>query len=76
MGHAMIIKNWRNIIKQAWSVRLMIVAAALSGAEVALPLIDGIYEIPRGVFAALSGVTVAGAFVARIVAQKGLSDAD
>ncbi|KQT54615.1 hypothetical protein ASG43_03245 [Aureimonas sp. Leaf454] len=65
----MLIANWRRVLRYAWSVRLMILAAILSGAEVALPLIDGFLEMPRGVFAALSGLTTAGAFVARILAQ-------
>ena len=63
------------MLRKAWSVRLMILAGLLSGLEVELPLIDGAYEIPRGLFATLSGVTVAGAFVSRLLAQKGLSDA-
>lgn len=71
----MLVSNWRDVLRKAWSVRLMILAGLLSGLEVALPLIDGVYEIPRGLFAALSGVTVAGAFVARLLAQKGLPDA-
>lgn len=66
--------NWRAVLRRAWSVRLMIAAAILSGIEVALPLLDGLLPIPTGVFAALSGVTVAGAFMARLAAQKGLSD--
>lgn len=70
----MLVSNWRDVLRKAWSVRLLLLAGLLSGLEVALPLIDGVYEIPRGVFAALSGITVAGAFVARLVAQKGLSD--
>lgn len=70
----MLVANWRDVLRKAWSIRLLLLAGLLSGMEVALPLVDGVYEIPRGVFAALSGVTVAGAFVARIVAQKGLSD--
>jgi len=70
----MLVSNWRDVVRKAWSVRLLLIAGIMSGLEVFLPLIDGLYEIPRGVFAALSGVTVAGAFVARIVAQKGLSD--
>lgn len=72
----MLVSNWRDVLRRAWSIRLLIVAGLLSGLEVALPLIDGFYEIPRGVFAALSGLTVAGAFVARLFAQKGLSDGD
>lgn len=70
----MLVSNWRDVLRKAWSVRLMILAGLLSGLEVALPLIDGLYDIPRGLFAALSGVTVAGAFVSRLLAQRGLSD--
>ena len=68
--------NWREVLRRAWSVRLMLLAALLSGAEVALPFLEGIITIPTGAFAALSGATVAAAFVARLVAQKGLSNAD
>jgi len=62
--------NWRNILKKAWSIRLMILAAVLSAVEVVLPLFAD--DIPRGWFAGLSGVTVAGAFVARLIAQQGI----
>ena len=72
----MLVRNWRDVLRRAWSIRLLILAGLLSGLEVALPLIDGFIDIPRGIFAALSGLTVAGAFVARLLAQKGLSDAD
>jgi hypothetical protein len=61
-------ENWREILKRAWSLRFMALAAVLSAAEVALPLFQD--AIPRGVFAVLSMVAVAGAFVARLVAQK------
>jgi hypothetical protein len=60
--------NWRDILKRAWSLRFMALAAVLSAAEVALPLFQD--AIPHGVFAVLSMVAVAGAFVARLVAQK------
>ena len=46
----------------------MILAGVLSAVEVVLPLFAD--SIPRGTFAALSGVTVAAAFVARLVAQQ------
>lgn len=64
--------NWREILKKAWSVRLMVIAALLSGAEIVLPLFPE--SLPRGLFAALSFVIVAAAFAARIVAQKGLDE--
>lgn len=62
--------NWKNLIRRAWSIRLMVVAGILSAVEVVLPLFAD--DIPRGLFAALSGVTVAAAFVARLVAQQDL----
>ena len=63
-------QNWRDIVRHAWSIRLMILAGLLSAAEVVLPLFAD--EIPRGTFAALSGLAVSSAFVARLVAQKDL----
>lgn len=66
-----LIDNWRDVLKKAWSMRLMLLAALLSGAEFVLPLFAE--TLPRGGFALLSFVTVAGAFVARLVAQEGLS---
>ena len=60
--------NWRGILRKAWSIWLMVLAGVLSAVEVVLPLFAD--SIPRGTFAALSGVTVAAAFVARLVAQQ------
>ncbi len=71
----MLVSNWRAVLRRAWSARLMLVAALLSGLEVVLPLLGGLLPIPSGVFAALSGLSVSAAFIARFVAQKGLSDA-
>lgn len=64
--------DWRLILRRAWSVRLMILAAVLSGLEVALPLLDGFARLPRGVLAVLSFAVTAGALVARIVAQRNM----
>jgi hypothetical protein len=65
--------NWKTVLKRAWSIRLMIVAALLSGVEVILPFFSG--AIPKGTFAALSFLAVSSAFVARLVAQKDLDHA-
>lgn len=54
----------------------IVLAGLLSGLEVFLPIIDGSVEIPRGLFAALSGGATCAAFISRILAQKGVSDAD
>jgi hypothetical protein len=70
----MLVSNWRAVLCRAWSIRLLLLAGVLSGAEVALPLI-GIEVIPPRLFAALSGIVAAAAFVARLLAQKGITDA-
>ena len=68
-----LIYNWREVLAKAWSFRLIILAALLSGFEVALPILREAIEplglVPPGVFAALSFVATAAAGVARIVAQ-------
>jgi hypothetical protein len=66
-----LIDDWCAVLKKAWSIRLMVLAAILSGAEIVLPLFSE--SIPQHLFAGLSFVTVAAAFVARLVAQEGLS---
>ncbi|MER8967729.1 hypothetical protein NKI25_18740 [Mesorhizobium sp. M0808] len=68
-----LVDNWRAVLKHAWSVRLLFVAAILSGLEVALPLLNGLLPIPPLIFAALSGVCVCGAFIARFVVQEKIS---
>lgn len=70
----MLVSNWLQVLKRAWSVRLIVLAGLLSGAEVFLPLIDGYVDMPRGVFAALSGFATAAAFISRLLVQKGVSN--
>lgn len=62
--------NWREIVRRSWSLRFIILAGMLSGCEIALPLFAD--QIPRNLFAVLSFVAVSAAFVARLVAQKGI----
>ncbi len=68
----MLISNWKSVLRKAWSIRLIVLAGLLSAAEIVLPMFAD--AIPRGVFAVLTMLTVAGAFVSRIVAQKDLTD--
>jgi hypothetical protein len=65
--------NWQRVLKRAWSIRLGVIAGLLSGAEIALPLIQDLLPIPRGVFAGLSFTATAGALVARFVMQRSVS---
>lgn len=63
--------NWKQVVRKAWSVRFIIMAGLLSGVETILPFFSHAFQ--PGVFAGLSFVAVAAAFVARIVVQKDLS---
>ena len=60
--------NWKDILKKAWSIRFMVLAAVLSGIEVILPFFNE--SIPKNIFAALSFICVSAAFIARLVAQR------
>ena len=63
--------DWRDVVRRAWSVKFMALAFVLTMAEVMLPFFSD--AVPPKLFAALSGLAVAGAFVARLVAQKDFS---
>lgn len=65
-----LIANWREVLRYAWSIRLMLIAGLLSGLEVALPLFHEAFPLDRGVFAFLSMAFTAAAFVSRLVAQR------
>ncbi|HWU19390.1 MAG TPA: hypothetical protein VN155_17040 [Devosia sp.] len=71
-----LIPNWRVVISHAWSIRLMLLAAVLSGLEVALPFMPSFVTIPDRTFAVLSALTVAAAFIARLLAQKQITAPD
>jgi hypothetical protein len=65
-----LVANWRRVLRYAWSIRAMLFAGLLSGPGVTLPLLDGLLPIPPGIFAGLSDLTVAAAFIARLIAQN------
>ena len=62
--------NWKEIMRRSWSLRFIIRGGSLSGIEVILPFFSD--EIARHLFAVLSFVAVAAAFIDRLVAQKGI----
>lgn len=67
-----LIPQWKRVLRKAWSVRLALLAAALGGVEIALPLFSNAF--PRHVFLGLSILVTVGACVARLVAQPKMSD--
>ena len=64
-----LLPDWKRIVRQAWSIRLMLLAGALSGAEVVLPLLGDTLPWSRTTGAAVTGLIVAAAFVTRLLAQ-------
>ena len=60
--------DWRDVVRRAWSVKFMALAFVLTMAEVMLPFFSD--AVPPKLFAVLSGLAVAGAFVSRLIAQK------
>lgn len=71
----MLIPDWKDVLKRAWSVRWIIAAGIFSGAEVALPAVREAVEplgiLPPGAFAVAAALASAGAVVARVLAQPG-----
>lgn len=68
-----LVADWRAVLRHAWSIRFILLAALFSGLEVAVPLLQGLLPISPGLFAVLCFACVVGAFIARLVAQKQLS---
>lgn len=62
-----LIDDWHKVLRYGWSIRLIILAGILSGLEVVLPYFSE--AIPTKLFAGLSLIVTAGAFIARLVAQ-------
>lgn len=71
-----LIENWRAVLKHAWSVRLILLAAVLSGLEVAMQVVIAFgvqVPVPSGLFAALAGLVSFAACLARFFVQQKVS---
>ena len=67
-----LVDDARWVLTKAWSVRLLAIAAVLSGVEVTISVASSFGvkpPIPAGVFAVLSGLVTVAAMIARFVAQ-------
>lgn len=64
--------NWKLILRRAWSIRLIILSALFSAAELVIPVYGDV--LPRDAFAILSAIACAGAIIARVVTQKEFQD--
>lgn len=68
-----LIDNWGAILAKAWSVKFNIAATLFGAAEVVVALVQPA-GIPNGVFAGIAAVISIAANVARVMAQKELTD--
>lgn len=66
---ALLIPDWRRVLQRAWSIRLIALAAALSGLEVALPYFDYRLPISESARGLVYFILTMAAFGARLVAQ-------
>lgn len=62
-----LIEDWRHVLKHAWSIRFIVLAALLSGVEIVLPMFGD--TMPRGLFAVLTLIVTVAAAVARLIPQ-------
>ena len=62
-----LLEDWRKVARRAWSIRLSVVAAIFTAAEVVAPLFGDV--LPRGLFVLLAFSASIGAAIARLVAQ-------
>lgn len=68
-----LVSNWRRVLRHAWSIRLALLAGALSAAEVAVLVFVDSPPLPRGSFAVLAALVSFAAPIARLVAQRSVS---
>lgn len=69
----MLIEDWKTVLNKAWSVKFNVAATVFGAAEVVVALVQPA-SIPNGVFAGIAAVISIAANVARIMAQKELSN--
>lgn len=68
-----LVLDWQATLRHAWSLRFITAAAVFSLADTFFNFAQPSWlPIPPVVFALLAGVSAAGAFVARLMAQKDL----
>ncbi|MFA9261800.1 MAG: hypothetical protein ACEQSB_00370 [Undibacterium sp.] len=68
------VKNWKSVLRYAWSVRLIVISGLLSGVEAILPYISGSPESSSSWVTVLTFVVTVSALIARFVAQPEVKD--
>lgn len=60
--------DWKNILLKAWSIRFGVLATIFALMQVVVPIY--VDELPKHLFAALTGVATLGVIVSRLVWQQ------
>ena len=60
--------NWREILTKAWSIRFGVLATIFAVMQVILPIY--VDDLPKHLFAILTGIATVGVIVARLVWQE------
>lgn len=68
-----LIPDWQSVLKRAWSVKCLTLAAIVSGCETIVQL-SGAALFPPGVASAVVGLLSAAGILARVLAQKEAED--
>ncbi len=71
-----LVPNWRRVLRYAWSVRILALAAIFSGLEVALPFVDAQLPISDRARALVYFVITVTALILRFVAQPAVNPKD
>jgi len=70
-----LIPEWRRVLRRAWSLRLMVVAGLLSGCEAVIQTVGADWlPVPMWARQLVVLAVIAGAFVARLLAQQDSHD--
>ena len=70
-----LLPDWRDILRRAWSIRLMLLAGLLTGCEAVLSAMGTEWlPVPRWARMVILFGVLGAAFVARLLAQQGADD--
>jgi uncharacterized membrane protein len=70
-----LIPDWKRVLRKAWSLRLMLLAGLLTGCEAVINVVGADWlPVPKWARMVVILAVIGGAFVLRLVAQKGMRD--
>jgi hypothetical protein len=65
-----LIREWKNVLLYAWSIRVLALSILFGAVELALPFLQGVLPLRPGTFAVLIFFTNIVAVITRLLAQR------